>query len=196
MMIGMPPLAKWLGMDPLLAGAWLGGTIDATGAVVAAGKAMGGQAEAAAAIVKMIQNLLIGVVAFVVAVYWVSSVERDANAKRPSLMELWRRMPKFVIGFVLASLVASIIASTESGAPVLKSVTTQTKQLREWLFCLAFVSIGLESNLKDLGRQMTGGKPLVLYLFGQTANIVLTLIVAWLVLSGKFFPLPPELVKP
>lgn len=196
MMIGMPPLAKRLGMDPLLAGAWLGGTIDATGAVAVAGKIMGEQAEAAALLVKMIQNLLIGAVAFVVAIYWVSFVERDAKAKRPSLMELWHRMPKFVIGFILASLLASVIASTESGAPFLKSITTQTKQLREWLFCLAFVSIGLESNLKDLARQMTGGKPLVLYLFGQTANVVLTLIVAWLVLSGKIFPLPPELVKP
>lgn len=196
MMVAMPPLAKWLGMEPLLAGAWLGGTIDATGAVVAAGKAMGGQAEAAAAIVKMIQNLLIGVVAFVVAIYWVSAVERDAKAKRPSVMEIWHRMPKFVIGFVFASLIASIVASTAWGAPVLKSITTQTKQLREWLFCLAFVSIGLESNLKDLAKQMTGGKPLVLYLFGQIANVVLTLVVAWLVLSGKIFPLPPELVAP
>lgn len=196
MMVGMPPIAKWLGMDPMLAGAWLGGTIDATGAVVAAGKAMGGQAEAAAAIVKMIQNLLIGVVAFAVAIYWVSAVERDKNAPRPSIVEIWRRMPKFVIGFVLTSLVASVIASTEWGAPILKSVTAQTKQVREWLFCLAFVSIGLESNLRDLTRQMTGGKPLVLYLVGQSANIVLTLLVAWLVLSGKFFPLPPELVKP
>ncbi|NUM52187.1 MAG: putative sulfate exporter family transporter [Candidatus Hydrogenedentes bacterium] len=196
MMVTMPPIAKWFGMDALLAGAWLGGTIDATGAVVAAGKAMGGQAEAAAAIVKMIQNLLIGVVAFVVAIYWVSAVERDANARRPSLLEVWHRMPKFVIGFVLASLIASAFAKTDSGALVVKSITAQTKQLREWLFCLAFVSIGLESNLKDLAKQMTGGKPLVLYLFGQTANIVLTLIVAWLVLNGSFFPIPEDLVKP
>ncbi len=196
MMVVMPPLAKWMGMDATLAGAWLGGTIDATGAVAAAGKAMGPQAEAAALLVKMIQNLLIGAVAFAVAIFWVSNVERDANARRPSIMELWHRMPKFVIGFILASLIASIIASTTAGAPFLKSITAQTKQLREWLFCLAFVSIGLESNLKDLSRQMTGGKPLVLYLFGQTANVILTLIVAWLVLSGKIFPLPPDLVKP
>ena len=196
MMVLMPPFAKKVGMDPMLAGAWLGGTIDATGAVVAAGKAMGGQAEAAAAIVKMIQNLLIGAVACAVAVYWVSAVERDPKAKRPSILEIWHRMPKFIIGFVLASLIASVVASTESGAPALKAMTTQTKQMREWLFCFAFVSIGLESNLKDLARQMTGGKPLVLYLFGQIANIILTFIVAWFVLSGKFFPLPPELVAP
>lgn len=196
MMILMPPFAKWVGMSPTLAGAWLGGTIDATGAVVAAGKAMGGQAEAAAAIVKMIQNLLIGAVAFAVAVFWVSAVERDKNAVRPSILEIWHRMPKFILGFVAASILASIIASSASGAAFLSGLTKETKQLREWLFCLAFVSIGLESNLKDLGKQMTGGSPLVLYLFGQIANVILTFAVAWLVLSGYIFPLPPDLVKP
>lgn len=56
-MVVMPPLAKWMGMDATLAGAWLGGTIDATGAVAAAGKAMGPQAEAAALLVKINSEL-------------------------------------------------------------------------------------------------------------------------------------------
>jgi hypothetical protein len=55
---------------------------------------------------------------------------------------------------------------------------------------MAFVSIGLESNFRDLARQVQGGRPLVLYIVGQTFNLVLTLLVAWLVLSGIFFPAP------
>lgn len=195
MMIGMPPLAKMMGMSDLLAGAWLGGTIDATGAVVAAGHALGPEAEAAAAIVKMIQNILIGVVAFTVAVFWVGAVERNSHAPRPSILEIWYRLPKFILGFVVASVVASIVATTPAGAEWVDTSIKQSKEFREWLFCLAFISIGLESNLRDLWRQMSGGKPLTLYLVGQGANIVLTLIVAWLVLSGAIFPAPEALVQ-
>jgi hypothetical protein len=36
MMVAMPPVIEWIGLDPIVGGAWLGGTIDATGAVVAA----------------------------------------------------------------------------------------------------------------------------------------------------------------
>ncbi|UCG53698.1 MAG: putative sulfate exporter family transporter, partial [Candidatus Latescibacterota bacterium] len=55
-----------------------------------------------------------------------------------------------------------------------------TKVLRGWFFCLAFVSIGLESNFRDLVSRMEGGKPLALYVVGQTFNLILTLLVAWL----------------
>ena len=64
MMILMPLGIRWAGMDPMVGAAWIGGTVDATGAVVAAGAILGEQAEQIAAVVKMIQNTLIGVVAF------------------------------------------------------------------------------------------------------------------------------------
>ena len=64
MMIFMPMFITSVGMGPVLGGAWMGGTIDSTGAVVAAGAFLGPRAEAVAAVVKMIQNILIGVVGF------------------------------------------------------------------------------------------------------------------------------------
>ena len=76
MMVGMRALIKLIGLDDTIGGAWLGGTIDATGAVVAAGAFLGEEAEKVAAIVKLIQNVLIGIVAFFIAFYWVSFVER------------------------------------------------------------------------------------------------------------------------
>ncbi len=196
MMIAMPALITAIGMSPTLGGAWMGGTIDATGAVVAAGVALGKEGEAVAAIVKMIQNVLIGIVAFGIAVFWVTSVERDASGARPSLMEVWYRLPKFILGFMAASIIASIINASGDGSAFLDGVLAQTKSFRGWFFCLAFVSIGLESNLRDLSKQMSGGKPIVLYLVGQTFNLILTLLVAWLVLSGVLFPEPPLLAAP
>ncbi|MFH1532419.1 MAG: putative sulfate exporter family transporter [Pseudomonadota bacterium] len=187
MMIGMPALSRAIGLDPAVGGAWLGGTIDSTGAVVAAGAFLGENAEKVAAVVKMIQNILIGVVAFVVAVVWVTKIDRDPKAPRPSLMEIWYRFPKFIVGFVLASIVFSFILMPVMGAEDVSSVLNQSKVFRGWFFCLAFVSIGLESNFKELAGQLVGGKPIVLYIVGQSFNIFLTLLVAWLAFGGVLF---------
>ena len=55
---------------------------------------------------------------------------------------------------------------------------------------LAFVSIGLDTNFRDIASQMKGGKPLWLYIVGQTFNIVLTFAMVWFLLSGAVFPIP------
>ncbi|MHC4672636.1 MAG: YeiH family protein [Planctomycetota bacterium] len=191
MMIFMPPVIKAVGMDEQVGGAWMGGTIDATGAVVAAGALLGDNAEVVAAVVKMIQNVLIGVVAFCVAVSWVTKVERDPNAPPPSAMEIWYRFPKFIVGFVAASLIFSfiLIPAFGGGQEGLNTVDKEviraiTKTCRGWLFCLAFVAIGLESNFRQLAGQMAGGKPIILYIVGQGFNLILTLIAAYLAFGG------------
>jgi uncharacterized integral membrane protein (TIGR00698 family) len=186
MMIFMPPLAKFIGLTHAVAGAWLGGTIDSTGAVVAAGAFLGEDAEKVAAVVKMIQNVLIGMVAFAVAVYWCWRVDRADNAN-PSLMEIWYRFPKFILGFLLASLAFSFLMLPTLGEDRVSGILDQTKTLRGWFFCLAFVSIGLESNFKDLASQLVGGKPIILYVVGQSFNIFLTLLAAWLAFGGILF---------
>ncbi|MBD3257036.1 putative sulfate exporter family transporter [candidate division GN15 bacterium] len=184
MMFFMPLGIKFVGMDAILGAAWMGGTIDSTGAVVAAGSMLGPAAEQVAAVVKMIQNVLIGLLAFVIAIYWVSSVDRTPGGPRPNAMEIWYRFPKFVLGFVAASLVFSfaVIPAMHGNIDLVESsfINPITKTLRGWFFCLAFVSIGLESNFKDLTSRMEGGKPMFLYVVGQSFNIVLTLIVAFL----------------
>jgi uncharacterized membrane protein YadS len=189
MMVVMPAAIRAMGMSNVLGGAWLGGTIDSTGAVAAAGAMLGEDALAVAATVKMIQNILIGVVAFGVAVYWVTRVERAAGGARPGLIEIWHRFPKFILGFVAASVVFSWLAgSSPDGERVVDTVLEHTgSTLRSWFFCLAFVSIGLETNFRELAAYMKGGKPLVLYVVGQTFNLCLTLLMAWLMFE-KVFP--------
>jgi uncharacterized integral membrane protein (TIGR00698 family) len=195
MMIFMPMFIHWVGMSEVLGGAWMGGTIDSTGAVVAAGAFLGPDAETVAAVVKMIQNILIGVVGFFVALFWITSVERDPDAPRPGPGQIWVRFPKFIVGFVSASILFSFVLSPLFGSlydgnglalvesSIIKAVTNP---LRGWFFCLAFVAIGLESNFKELAAQMEGGKPMVLYVIGQSFNLILTLAMAWLAFEVLF----------
>ncbi len=188
MMVAMPAFIKAIGMNEVLAGAWLGGTIDSTGAVAAAGAVVGPRALEVAATVKMIQNILIGFVAFGVAVYWVTCIERNPEGDRPSVVEIWRRFPRFVIGFVLVSAVFSMLNGTMPDGPQLVDamIDGSTKILREWFFCLAFVSIGLETNFRELAPCLRGGKPLTLYVCGQTLNLALSLLVSWLMFNVVF----------
>jgi uncharacterized membrane protein YadS len=189
MMVVMPAVITALDMGPVVGGAWLGGTIDSTGAVAAAGGMLGDTALAVAVTIKMIQNILIGVVAFGVAVYWVAYVDRVADQPRPGLIEIWWRFPKFILGFLAASLAFSALAYSgpEGNAQVTAVHGGTSEILRGWFFCFAFVSIGLETNFRELRPYLTGGKPLVLYLCGQTLNLILTLFMAWLMFV-KVFP--------
>ena len=190
MMIAMPALARLIGLTEMVGGAWIGGTVDSTGAVVASGALLGPVAEQVASVVKMVQNTLIGIIAFVIAVYWVSVVERSPNAPKPSVAEVWIRFPKFIIGFLGASLLFSFVVLPLLGPDVVGSATSFTKNLRGWFFTLAFASIGLESNCRELAAQLVGGKPIMLYIVGQSFNIVLTLLVAWLAFGGILFEVP------
>lgn len=188
MMILMPMFIEAVGIDTIVGAAWIGGTIDATGAVAAAGEILGQEALRVAATVKMIQNILIGVIAFGVAVYWTTIVERKPEQLNVSPWEIWYRFPKFILGFVAASAIFSFIFRSQVGGEYIVPAVTggATKLLREWFFCLAFVSIGLETNFRELAKSMKGGKPLVLYVVGQTFSLVLSLFVCWLMLTIVF----------
>ncbi len=187
MMVFMPLVCRWLDLDRIVAGAWLGGTIDSTGAVVAAGQMLGDQAMQTAAVIKMIQNASIGLVALLIALYWVTRVEPNEGG-RPGAIEIWNRFPKFVLGFIAASCVVSLVLVPLLGTESVGQSLQASKGIRTWLFCLAFLCIGLDSDFRALARQMAGGRPLLLYWSGQTLNIALTLLAAWLVFSGILFP--------
>lgn len=189
MMVAMPPLITWLGLDPIVGGAWIGGTIDATGAVVAAGEALGKEGGAVAATVKMIQNSMIGVIAFAVAVYWAGWVDRDRGHHEGSLAaEAWRRFPKFILGFLAASIICSWLftRSPEAALWVDGATTGFTMRLRGWLFCAGFVCMGLQTNFRELAPVLGSGRPLVLYVGGQVLNLVLTLGMASLTFGWLF----------
>ena len=174
MMYLMPYLVKWIGLNEVVGGAWLGGTIDTTAAVVASGKFLGETAEKYSVIIKSAQNVLLGVAAFVISIYWSF---KGTNADiRPSGSVLWERFPKFVIGFLLASLVFSF-AFAPDVAKQLSGVAN--KGAREILFSLAFVCIGLETDFRYIFKK-ENAKYIWTFLIAQTFNILLTLVVAYL----------------
>ena len=184
MMVLMPAFIKAVGMPHVLGGAWMGGTIDATGAVAAAGAFLSDRALYVAATIKMIQNVLIGVIAFGVALYWCAKVE-CVEGQQVRWMEIWHRFPKFVLGFIVASIFFSLLYQTmgkDVGYVLIDqgAIRGFTKIFRGWFFCLAFTSIGLATNFRELKEYFKGGKPLILYICGQSLNLCLTLLMAYI----------------
>jgi uncharacterized membrane protein YadS len=188
----MPPIAKWMNMPTNMAGAWVGGVIDNTGAVVAAGEVLGTKAALqAAALVKMAQNVLIGFAAFFLALWATLSLEKKTAGERPSFAEVWYRFPKFIIGFVVSSLVISFIVVPSMGENGAKSISGLLQGYRVWFFAICFVCIGLETRVKDL-VSVGGGRPAIAYWIAQIFNAFWTLFLVWVLWSGKFF-IPPIL---
>lgn len=190
MMIALPAFIKAVGMPEILGGAWIGGTVDSTGAVAAAGAFLGPKALQVAATIKMIQNVLIGVTAFCVAVYWTTKVEVN-EGESVGLGEIWNRFPKFVLGFLTVSIVMSVLSANigSDWARILVDNGTNkiSVPLRGWFFGLSFVAIGLTTNFRELGKYFKGGKPIILYVCGQSLNLCLTLLMAW-IMFYKVFP--------
>jgi uncharacterized integral membrane protein (TIGR00698 family) len=184
MSVGLPAVIKTLGIDYVVGGAWIGGTVDSTGAVVAAGELLNQQAMEVAAVIKLIQNTLIGVIAFLVALIWVTRVEKESDDLKIGVTEVWYRFPKFVIGFIALCLITSFVLIPNLGEIYVGNLLQVTKGLRSYLFSIAFISIGLETNFRELREQVSGGSPIKLYVVGQSLNIALTFVLAWLLFSG------------
>ena len=189
MMVFEPMIIKAVGMSPLMGGALIGGTVDSTGAVVLAGNALGAEGEQAAVLVKSIQNILIGFIAFFTALFFATKVEKNSERK-VGAGEIWTRFPKFIIGFFVASLVASFIIQPLAGTADVKAINSVLDQYKNWAFVLAFTSIGLDTNFREIAKNLHGGKVLWLYVVGQLFNIILTFAVVWLLLSGVLFEIP------
>jgi uncharacterized integral membrane protein (TIGR00698 family) len=177
MMIFMPYIAQYLGLSQQVTGAWLGGTIDTTGAVVASGSLVGEEALKISTIVKFSQNVLLGLAAFAISIYWTYSKHKssDNNEQQPTLKVIWDRFPKFVLGFIAASLLFSFFISPEITAEIKPSM----KNLQGLWFALAFTSIGLETNFADLFKH-NSKKPLYAFLIAQLFNVLVTLFIAYL----------------
>ena len=185
----MPLLAKWI--VPLLTedvavqneimGAWIGGTVDTTSGVAAASDMVNDAANKTAMIVKATQNVLIGVVAFCIATY-LASKGGDGKLHRPSLRLVWEKFPKFVLGFILASLAFSLLQSNHifpDWEAKKLAETSMAKSFSTFFFSLAFVCIGMDTRLKDIVSR-DNRNILYAFLCAQGFNIVVTFFVAWL----------------
>lgn len=203
----LPWLAGVMGLSPAVTGAWIGGNIDTTAAVTAAGAMAGEQPLQIASIVKVTQNALLGVVAVLLTLFFafraapagagsipagsVAAGSAPAGsspaapvAGRRSLGMLWGRFPKFVLGFLLASVIATVLAQSLP-ADVLEPRLDAAKELQTWALTLAFVSIGLEFNISS--AKEAGWKPVVVFAAATVVNLLVGLGLALLLFRNFTF---------
>ena len=174
MMVIAPLLGHAIGLSEPVAGAWFGGNIDTTAAVIGAGTIYGETAQKIASIVKSTQNTLIGVVAFFLAIFFASKESAENGRARPSMKMIWDRFPKFVLGFVIASILFSLGWIDGGKGSAIEAV-------KNWAFTLAFVSMGLELSVTEF-RKM-GWKPVAVFLIVTVFNTLVALLAAYIIFT-------------
>lgn len=184
MIILMPWIVRLGGIPDAVAGAWMGGTLDTTPSVIAASALVSEATVKVGTIVKFSQNVLIGVAALVLSTWWAMR-HRQAGEPATGASVIWQRFPKFVLGFMAASIVFSFLLGPELVARTKDAIGS----VRTLWFALAFVAIGLETRLGSL-VSLDEGRPLGAFLLAQAFNIVWTLVLAWLIFGGILFALP------
>lgn len=180
MLILLPLAAKYLELNPAQAGAWFGGTIDTSGAVVASGTMFGDEALKFSTIVKFSQNVLIGFAAVAISIFWALRGRKDGKTKeeKVNFRMIWQRFPKFVLGFIAASLIFSFLVPAESVA----ATKDYLKTVQTAFFAVAFVGIGMETDFSVLLK--TGnGRPAWAFLIAQIFNVLFTLMISYYLFS-------------
>jgi uncharacterized integral membrane protein (TIGR00698 family) len=145
-------------------GLWAGLAVDNTAEASAAGALYSDAAGKVAVLAKTCRNAMIGFVVLGYAIYWASKGQAAKVQNKAAF--LWSKFPKFVLGFLVVSLVASIGFFT-------KPQITAIGNLSRWAFLLTFAGVGLRTNLRELGKQ--GARPFLVGAIGEIAIAALTL---------------------
>src|SRR5260221_9889408 len=159
-----PLIGRSLGMSDHAYGLWVGLAVDNTAEATAAGALYSDAAGKFALLAKTARNATIGFVVLGYALYWVK--QNQGKAIRNKAAFLWQKFPKFVLGFIVISALATAGAFTNSEM-------TDLANLSRWAFLLTFAGVGLRTNLRDLTKQ--GWRPLVVGIVGECAIAALTL---------------------
>ncbi|HEX2913258.1 MAG TPA: putative sulfate exporter family transporter [Chloroflexia bacterium] len=197
MIVILPFASKALNLDPAVAGAWIGTSEFADAAGLAAASSYdaiyntahgvnSSAATAAFTLMKVVgRDIWIGVWAFIFALIAITQWDRKdpATGERPKLSQIWQRFPKFVLGFLLASLIITLATSGYSFAEYNKTVKPQLvapiSNLRLYCFIFSFLSIGLTTRFRDLAS--AGWKSTVAFSAGVVVNVILGFILSvWL----------------
>jgi uncharacterized integral membrane protein (TIGR00698 family) len=201
MIFFLPFASQALKLPAVIAGAWIGNSEFADAAGLAAAQTYGGMAEASNGaiqgtaeqalasftLMKVIgRDIWIGIWAFVFALIATTRWEAEKSGKRPSPAEIWWRFPKFVLGFLIASALVTLIAAGYSFADYKKLVepnlVAPIKDLRTWFFIFCFFSIGLTTRFRELAN--VGSKPFLGFSAGVVVNVILGFLLSAVVFSG------------
>ena len=184
----LPWLANLMGLSSAVTGAWIGGNIDTTAAVTAAGAVAGEEPLQIASIVKVTQNALLGVVAVLLTMFFAFRAGDAADPGTPKRITdpaayklVWQRFPKFVLGFLAASIVATILGQTMS-PELLEPRLDAAKDIQVCALTLAVVSIGLEFKVQS--AKEAGWKPIAVFSAATVVNLVVGLALAAVLFGG------------
>ena len=198
----LPLVSRTLHLPTGVAGAWIGTSEFADAAGLAAAQSYGGlaghatgisgtadQALASYTLIKVIgRDIWIGIWAFVLALIAITAWERSETNSRVQTGQIWWRFPKFVIGFLIASILTTLIVHGNTlvdynkiGKPALIAPITS---LRTWAFTFSFLSIGLTTRFKELGS--AGVKPFVAFTAGVIVNVILGYILS-VIIFGHYW---------
>ena len=164
-LFAFPVIGHALGMSDHAFGLWAGLAVDNTAEATAAGALYSAEAAKFAVLAKTTRNATIGFVVLAYAMYWARKSHRAGVANKASF--LWQKFPKFVLGFLLISLLATLGVFS-------KPQITDLANLSRWAFLLTFAGVGLQTNFRELRKQ--GLRPLLVGAAGEFGIAALTLV--------------------
>lgn len=197
----LPFVSKALQLHAAVAGAWIGNSEFADAAGLAAAQTYGGMAEASSGtiqgtseqalatftLMKVIgRDIWIGIWAFIFALIATLRWEAQERGTRPSPAEIWWRFPKFVLGFLIASVLVTLLSAGHSYADFKKVVepnlVAPLKDLRSWAFIFCFFSIGLTTRFREFAG--VGSKPFLGFTAGVVVNVILGFLLSAVVFAS------------
>jgi len=134
------------------------------------------------------RDVWIGIWALVLSIVAITRWEAAETGGRVEVGQVWGRFPKFVVGFLLASLVVTFavrgVSLADYDRVVKPSLVAPLSTLRSWAFVLSFLSIGLTTRLRELAP--AGGRPFIAFTAGVVVNVVLGYLLSVHVFGGHW----------
>jgi uncharacterized integral membrane protein (TIGR00698 family) len=206
MIFVLPFIAQALHLSAGVGGAWIGTSEFADAAGFAAAQTYGNlashgavagtsdQAIFAYTLIKVVgRDVWIGIWAFVLAIIATTQWERAQSGRKPEAAEIWWRFPKFVIGFLVTSLLVTAVTTgytlADYNKNVVPSLVAPIKDLRTWAFIFCFLSIGLTTRFRELVS--VGKKPFLAFSAGAVVNVVIGFILSAIVFASHWNNLAP-----
>jgi uncharacterized membrane protein YadS len=194
LVFALPLIARMLHLPAGVGGAWIGTSEFADAAGLAAAQSYGGlagpetgitgtadQAVNAYTLIKVVgRDVWIGIWAFVLSIISITVWEKKETGRKADAAQIWWRFPKFVIGFLLASLIITYAVRNfgfaEYNKAVKPALVAPLISLRTWAFTFCFLSIGLTTRLRDLAP--AGSRPFWAFTVGAVVNLILGYILS------------------
>jgi uncharacterized integral membrane protein (TIGR00698 family) len=169
-----PLIGHWLHLSDRAYGIWAGLAVDNTAEATAAGALYSDAAAKLAVLTKTCRNALIGFIVLGYAIYWASRGQAQTVTNKAAF--LWQKFPKFVLGFLLVSVLATVGLFT-------KDQNASLANLSRWAFLLTFAGVGLRTNFREMRKQ--GLRPFAVGFIGEVAIALFTL--ALVVVAARVF---------